>query len=145
MPNKGQQPRKTAVSAPTNPSGAIAQSIGTSTSNASPHSQLRHNAKLVIKLAQEQLIIIDPPAREVVSSLKMPTICELNAAPWTTLEYVPNDIRDDWSRIVLDCLAKLVASVSIGNLTFLHLETKGLLATVRHWWPSARQHHQPHT
>ena len=33
-PNKAQQPRKTAVSAPTNPSGAIAQSIGTSTSNA---------------------------------------------------------------------------------------------------------------
>ena len=62
----------------------------------------------------------------------MPTICELNAAQWTTLQYVPNDIRDDWSRIFLDCLAKLVASPSIDNLTFLHMETKVLLATVRY-------------
>ena len=97
----------------------------TSAGSTARRSLPRVQAKTTTKVKQSVSI---PPKVEKTSG---PTIDEICAAPWTTLRHIPDEIRDEWTQLLVDCLRRLVSAPSITFLTELFFISKGLLASVR--------------
>ena len=68
-----------------------------------------------------------------------PTLHDICTAHWPTLAYVPNDIRDEWADIFMDCLSAFIRQSTTSSLTQLFLCSKGLLAAVRHGGKSRQE------
>ena len=61
-----------------------------------------------------------------------PTLLEVLKAPWSTIEYIPKEVREAWSGIFSTALVAFTAKPSIDSLTHLFLTSKVLLAAPRH-------------
>ena len=93
-----------------------------------PPQSAQKTAILQEKMQQQQQREPQRPKRDFFT----PTLQDICAAQWTTLPYIPPDVRDEWTSIFEECIYNFNVRPSTATLTMLFLCSKGLLASVRH-------------
>ena len=80
---------------------------------------------------QENMTIEEEPQAVQPPAVKLPPLPALCAARWQTLDYIPADVRREWTAAFVDSLRRLTASPSLETLTIFYMVTKAVLALPR--------------
>ena len=98
-----------------------------SSSSSSTPSEAAQNVEWVMDVDGTQ----GDPVVDEIRRKSLPTLGQIAAAPWATLEFVPSEVREEWTAILTECLTEAVYKPTTASLTRLFMASKLLLAVPR--------------